>query len=794
MHRSLCTVLLPLLLLAASSVTAQVRNEPWEFQGFSLADSLLYSGDDILYQFDPPRILLIGNARVSYQGRTLESYQITYWQEYDYVEATGTIDSTGAATGNPVFTDTTGDKMYGSVIKYNLNTQEGAVIRGRTTYESGFMAAKTIKLASDDTLYVADGTYTTCDLEEHPHYWFAGDRMKFIVRDKLIIKPIKAYIYGIPVAWFPFYVFPIKQGRQSGFLTPRYGVSRRDGRYMSNMGYYFAINDYTDYRFAGTVRERNGWLLNNWFNYNDRNRITGALYGSFERRGIGGGSNAWKFRGAHRQTISPTLSITGQAQLESGSYSRFNSSNLYERMNREMRSTISIRKEFEESGASLITTLSYNRNLDTENIDSSLPDISYRTSRKSLFPLGETGRTRRMYVKTTESRERRWYHNIYYSFNGRLNNQGSRQNNLETFSREADLSTSLSASQKFMGWLVAEPSLGLQETFTGTNRVAAAERYQRTDNISARMGMSTTVYGMFTPAIGNLVALRHVVNPTVSYSYGARRFVAADDPDAYWRFDQNEADPSRGRANTMSLNLRNIIQAKLREGEEERKLDLFTLNFATNINFEAEKKKISPLQTTLDLRPREGVTTRLTASHSFYGEDGEFNLFNPYMDNLSITTTVRMTPGQLGVLDRSARTDTMIDTGDDDLRAETGAGIAGGSAGTGMRFALNFSHTYGIRRRERPGPDEYNRTHLVKPDLSFSPTQNYSFRYYFNYDIEDGEVTYQQFSMRRTLHCWEANLSWVPAGIQEGYYFKVNIMELPDVKIEQRRGTSRLSY
>jgi hypothetical protein len=145
-------------------------------------------------------------------------------------------------------------------------------------------------------------------------------------------------------------------------------------------------------------------------------------------------------------------------------------------------------------------------------------------------------------------------------------------------------------------------------------------------------------------------------------------------------------------------------------------------------------------------------------------------------------------------MDRSARTDTMIDTGDNNLSTGMGGREMGQGSGGGSGFSLNFSHTYGIRRRERTGPDQYVRTDLVKPDLSFSPTRNYTFRYYLNYDIEDGVVTYQQLTMHRNLHCWEASLSWIPAGVQEGYYFKVNIMELPDVKIEQRRGTSRLSY
>ena len=797
-----------ILLLVLAHREAEGRepaDTPVAFDGYTVADSLVYSADDIIYEFEPPRIILTGNARIEYQGRTLESGTITYWQDYAYVEATGAVDSTGTPVDMPVFTDSAGEALHGRVIKYNLLTENGSVIRGRTEYEEGYMSARIIKRTSDDTLYVADGSYTTCDKEDDPHFFFAGARMKFIVNDKLIIKPVVAYLYDIPVAWFPFYVFPIKRGRQSGFLTPRYGSSRRDGRYMSNVGYYFAVNDYLDYKGAGTLRERNGWLVDNWFNYNRRNTLSGSLYGSFERRTGDSDSRQFKFRGSHRHTVSPTLSITGQAQFESSTYSQYNSRNMYERMNRDMRSTLSIRKQWKGSGSSLITTLSYNKNLDNDNITSTLPDISYRTGRKPLFGADTKSRTKRKYVKIddTPADERRWYENLYYSFNARMNNRGENRSGKSSYTRSMDLSSSLSGSQKLMGWLVAEPSLNLSEGFEASSRNDPDERYERSDNMSARMGLGTTFYGMFAPRIGSISALRHVVNPKISYSYGLRRSFAGEDFEAFYRLDEN--DLSNGRNNSVTLSLRNIFQAKLLEGEEEKKIDLFTLNFASSMNFEAEERKIAPLSTTFDIRPREGITTRLTARHQFYHDDDSFHLLSPFLENLSLTTSVRVSPEQLGLLGRSSRDDANSSLGTDDFESGmggmSGMGMGGIGASMGARdrgggrgFGLNFSHTYGIRRRQRPGKDEYRRTHTIKPNLSVSPTENTSIKYYCNYDIVAESIVYQRIVLHRNLHCWEANLSWVPSGIQEGFYFKVNIIDLPDVKIEQRRGSSRMSY
>jgi lipopolysaccharide assembly outer membrane protein LptD (OstA) len=813
--RIACILILGLALREAEG--REPTGKPVAFDGYTVADSLVYSADDIMYEFDPPRIILTGNARIEYQDRTLQSRTITYWQDHAYVEATGAVDSTGAPVDTPVFIDAAGEELHGRVIKYNLLTQNGSVIRGRTQYESGYMSAGVIKRTSDDTLYVSGGSYTTCDDEDHPHYFFSGTKMKLIVNDKLIIKPVVAYLHNIPVAWFPFYVFPIKKGRQSGFLTPRYGSSRRDGRYMSNVGYYFAVNDYLDYKAAGTLRERSGWVMDNWFNYNRQNTLSGSMYGSFERRTGDVDSRQWKFRGSHRHTVSPTLSVSGQAQFESSTYSQFNSRNMYERMNRDMRSTLSIRKQWKGSGSSLITTLSYNKNLDNDNITSTLPDVSYRTGRKPLFGGGKKSRTKRKYVKVddTPEEESRWYESIYYSFNARMNNRDDERDGDSDYTRNLDLSSSLSGSQKFMGWLVAEPSLNLREGFEASSKNDPDEHYERSDNISGRMGLGTTFYGMFAPRIGSISAVRHVVNPTISYSYGLRRSFAGEDFDSFYRFDEN--DLNNGRTNSVTFNLRNIFQAKMLEGEEEKKLDLFTLNFATSMNMEAEKRKIAPLSTTFDIKPREGVTTRLTARHQFYHEDDSFQLLSPYLENLNLTTTVRLSPEQLGLLSRSSRGDANSSLGSDSFDSGMGGmGGMGGMAGAGMSgmggmggmgssmgsggrssgkgFSLNFSHTYGIRRQPLPGKDKYRVTHSIKPNLSVSPTASTSIQYYCNYDVESESIVYQRIILNRSLHCWEANLSWVPSGLQEGFYFKVNIVDLPDVKIEQRRGSSRMSY
>ena len=117
------------------------------------------------------------------------------------------------------------------------------------------------------------------------------------------------------------------------------------------------------------------------------------------------------------------------------------------------------------------------------------------------------------------------------------------------------------------------------------------------------------------------------------------------------------------------------------------------------------------------------------------------------------------------------------------------------SGTTSIPININFTHDYRISRSIKTGPGKYDyrETHTIRPTISFSPTKKFSINYDFYYDIKNKSLNSHRIVVRRDLHCWEANLSWVPSGIREGFYFKVNIRDLPDVKIEKRRGVSRFS-
>ena len=73
-------------------------------------------------------------------------------------------------------------------ITYNIATEK-ARIKGVTTQDGeGYLKGSRVKKMPDNTINIANGKYTTCDLD-HPHFYLAMTKAKTIPGKKVIVGP-----------------------------------------------------------------------------------------------------------------------------------------------------------------------------------------------------------------------------------------------------------------------------------------------------------------------------------------------------------------------------------------------------------------------------------------------------------------------------------------------------------------------------------------------------------------------------------------------------------------------------
>jgi hypothetical protein len=102
-------------------------------------------------------------------------------------------------------------------------------------------------------------------------------------------------------------------------------------------------------------------------------------------------------------------------------------------------------------------------------------------------------------------------------------------------------------------------------------------------------------------------------------------------------------------------------------------------------------------------------------------------------------------------------------------------------------WSFYVSHRYS---ESRSGGSVF-KTHWASFNLDFWLTKNWHLNYQNRYDFEEKKITEQTFELYRDMHCWEGRFTWVLQGYRRGYYFRINIKALPEVKIEKSRGGLR---
>ncbi|HSJ30341.1 MAG TPA: putative LPS assembly protein LptD [Longimicrobiales bacterium] len=129
-------------------------------------------------------------------------------------------------------------------------------------------------------------------------------------------------------------------------------------------------------------------------------------------------------------------------------------------------------------------------------------------------------------------------------------------------------------------------------------------------------------------------------------------------------------------------------------------------------------------------------------------------------------------------------------------RTETEYGMIGTSRRTaegtprGSVGAWNASINYSLFR-PRSDATGASENQMVRGNVSFQPTENWTLRWTTGYSITSSEFSDHVLTLTRTLHDWDANFDFVKA--QNGnfsFQFRVHLRANPDVKLDYQQSES----
>ncbi len=221
------------------------------------------------------------------------------------------------ADGDPIFFRQ-GQVLVGEQLEYNTCRGRGVVRDALTNFQQGsttwFLRGDVAKDSLNNRIFAGHGDITSCDLPV-PHYHFSAREIKWVSNTVLVARPVVLYIQDVPVLWLPFIFQDLRPGRHSGLLIPQFGFSdiirpsSSYSRQISNLGYYWATNDYMD--LTGRINWFSGRFVALGFqtDYRWLNQfMNGTL--AINNQWESGGGSSFQARWNHSQKFNLTTNIS----------------------------------------------------------------------------------------------------------------------------------------------------------------------------------------------------------------------------------------------------------------------------------------------------------------------------------------------------------------------------------------------------------------------------------------------------------------------------------------------------
>ena len=616
--------------------------------------------DSLVYDAETRLVHLYGKAQVKYMDMTLNAAKITMNMDSSMVRAAGERDTAGILQDKPVYSQGS-DNYHSELMAFNFKTKKGYITNVETTQGDGFMQSQHSKRAADGTLYLEHAKYTTCDAK-NPHFYMALSRAKVRPGKETIFAPAYLVVADVPLPLaIPFGYFPFNKKYSSGFIMPSYGDETNRGFYLRDGGYYFALNDYMDFKALGEIYTKGSWGLSAETNYRKRYRYNGNFYISFLRT-VDGEKNmpdyavtkSLKVQWTHSKDAkaSPNTTFSARVNFASENYERSNLESMYNPLaytQSTRASSVSFSHTFPGIGLNIAGSTNLTQSLRDSSISMTLPDLSISLNR--FYP----------FRRKHQAGKERWYEKISMSYTGSLSNSINtkedkllKSNLVKDWRNGMQHRIPIDATFQLFKYINISPQFSLRDIMY-TNRVmrswdettqkeVADTTYGFYNLYDWSLGVSanTTLYGFYKPwrkLFGEkIIAVRHVFKPSVGFSYAPdfttsnygyqRTYVKTDANGEVSTVTYSPYSggiygyPSGTKQGMITMSVSNNVEMKVKSDRDttgERKISIIDeLYGSLSYNMAAEKRPWSNLNTRIRLKLTKNYTFSMAAVFATY--------------------------------------------------------------------------------------------------------------------------------------------------------------------------------
>ncbi|RME37876.1 MAG: LPS-assembly protein LptD [Deltaproteobacteria bacterium] len=381
--------------------------------------------------------------------------------------------------------------LRGAKLVLNLADQTGRLEQGRVFLRQGnfHITGDLIEKTGPQTYHLDRGTFTSCDGDE-PDWHFSGRDLTVTVDGYARGKHALFYVDDWPLLYSPWVLFPVKRGRETGFLLGSAGYSDRRGTQVS-IPFYWAIAPNQDATFYLDWLSELGLGKGIEYRYIFGRDQAGEA-STYHISGISGAADRYALRWDHNGTFESGWHLTSDSEyVSSRDYWEDFGEAAGEYNKDKVDATLSLGNSW---GRTVLTgQLRYSKNLQAANDTTlqRLPEVHLDLVRRSL------GRTPFSFTLASST--------TYF-----WRREGGKGQRLR-------LRPALSADFHPGGFLDLQPELGFVERLYWTRNVGPGEENLGLLDFSTRL--STRLARVFPVGWGRLERLRHSLQPELTYEY-----------------------------------------------------------------------------------------------------------------------------------------------------------------------------------------------------------------------------------------------------------------------------------
>ncbi|MDD3876896.1 MAG: putative LPS assembly protein LptD [Bacteroidales bacterium] len=813
-----------------------------------LESQVIYSSNDsILFDIVEQRVFLYGGASIKYENITIVADYIEISFADNMLLAAGRLDSAGQLQGKPVFTENL-SSFRSDTMLYNFDTKKGIIKKVITEEGEGYLHGTRVKKLANDELFISTGKYTTCDLE-HPHFYIGFTKAKVIPENKIVTGPVFLYVADVPLpVVLPFGFFPNKKGQQSGILIPTYGESANRGFFLENGGYYFGINEYVDLALRGDIYSRGSWAIKTISNYNKRYKFNGSIDLNYalniqSEKGFPDYARGSDFfvRWNHSQDAKarPNSRFSANVNAGSSNFHKYNPSTTGDYLSNTFQSNISYQATI-ASKYNFSVNIRHSQNTLNNRVDLSLPELVFSANR--FYPLR----------RKVQVGQLKWYENINVGYTMNAKNELSTldslfftEQSLQNFRNGIKHNIPINSSVKVLKFFSWNNSVNYNERwYTESIRKGWSndidpnnliQGYVKTDTLdgfatsrdfSFSTALNTKLYGMFKFRKGPIQAVRHLLTPSLSFTYipdfgaytwGYYKFYGSKNsvqPVKYSIFENGIfGSPPANKSGNINLTLANNLEMKIRTPKDsvsDTKKVVLIENFTISSSYDVARDSMNfskillsgrtVLFKNFDIRYMAALDPYIVDSNGRNVNQFEWDV-NKRIARLNNSEWALSLNWNLSSKKTNNNT-SAVSPATRGTEEEVALVEAHPEAYVDFNVPWNLTLSYTFRHTttfsyiffEPERENEIVQTLNFYGDVNITPKWKIGFR--SGYDFDTKSLSYTSVDIYRDLHCWELKFNWIPTGYRKSWNVTINVKAavLQDLKLTKKKDWRDVYY